>query len=71
MEAMSQDTVERILGRILTDAKFRKRFFSSPGRELERLDLMAHERESLGGLDRVELLVELLAEKLDPRIVRG
>jgi hypothetical protein len=70
MEAMSHDTVERILGRILTDSKFRERFFRRPQRELEQLDLLAHERESLGSLERVQLLVELLAEKLDPRIVR-
>jgi hypothetical protein len=65
---MAQDTVERLLGRILTDASFRQRFFMQ-GTELEQFDLLTHERECLSKLDRTA--VELLSEKLDPRIVRG
>jgi len=65
---MAQDTVERVLGRMLTDASFRQRFFMRTG-DLNRLDLLEHERECLRNLDRG--LIELLSEKLDPRIVRG
>lgn len=67
--AMAQDTVERILGRILTDARFRERFFAHTRDQLLRLDLLEHERESLSTLDRQ--VVEVLSEQLDPRIVRG
>ena len=66
---MAQDTVERILGRILTDARFRQHFFAHTRDQLLRLDLLEHERDSLGKLDRQ--VVEILSEKLDPRIVRG
>jgi hypothetical protein len=67
--AMAQDTVERLLGRILTDTHFRQRFFAHTRDQLLRLDLLEHERESLSKLDRH--VVEILSEKLDPRIVRG
>jgi len=70
---MTQETVERILGRILTDARFRRRFFARPEEHLREFELVDHERDSLFKLDpdEVELLLELLAERLDPRIVRG
>lgn len=67
--AMAQNTVERILGRILTDARFRQRFFAHTRGQLLRLDLLEHERDALSTLDRQ--VVEILSEKLDPRIVRG
>lgn len=66
---MAQDTVERVLGRILTDASFRQRLFTGTSDQLSRLDLLEHERECLRSLDRD--LIESLSEKLDPRIVRG
>ena len=68
---MSQEIVERILGRILTDAGFRQRFFARPQEQLRHFDLLEHERDSLLHLDQVQLLAELFWEKLDPRIVRG
>lgn len=66
---MAQDMVERILGRILTDTRFRQRFFTQTSDQLLQFDLLEHERESLGKLDRTA--VELLSDRLDPRIVRG
>ena len=66
---MSQDTVERFLGRVLTDGFFRNRFFSDRQRRLCELDLLDHERDSLHRLDRIA--IERLAATLDPRIVRG
>ena len=66
---MAQENVERILGRILTDAGFRQRFFEQTAAQLLRFELLTHERDSLSKLDRKA--VELLSEKLDPRIVRG
>jgi hypothetical protein len=69
----SQEAVELILGRLLTDARFRRRFFAEPEDELRQFELVEHERDSLRKLDpgAVELLVELLAARLDPRIRRG
>jgi hypothetical protein len=69
--AMPQETVESLLGRMLRDERFRERLFRRPRQELERYDLLEHERESLTNLERVQLLFELLSEHLDPRIVRG
>ena len=66
---MAQETVERVLGRILTDVDFRQRFFARTEDQLVQLELLEHERESLTRLDRSA--VELLADRLDPRIVRG
>jgi hypothetical protein len=68
-----QDTVELVLGRLLTDARFRRRFFEEPERQLQQFDLVEHERDSLRKLDpgAVQLLIELLAERLDPRIRRA
>jgi hypothetical protein len=66
---MAQETVERLLGRILTDAAFRRRLFSRSDEQLVQFDLLAHERESLSRLDREA--IESLSARLDPRIVRG
>ncbi len=66
---MAQETVERLLGRILTDAAFRRRLFSRSDEQLVQFDLLAHERESLSQLDREA--IESLSARLDPRIVRG
>ena len=66
---MAQETVERILGRMLTDADFRQRFFNQSREQLVQLELLDHERESLTRLARSA--VEHLANRLDPRIVRG
>jgi len=73
LEEVTQETVERILGRLLTDARFRKRFFVEQRDRLRRFDPLEHERESLAKLESAPIpsLVEMLAERLDPRIVRG
>ena len=70
---MTQDTVELILGGLLTDARFRRRFFADPERQLQQFDLVEHERDSLLKLDpgALQLLIELLADRLDPRIRHG
>jgi hypothetical protein len=70
---MTQETVEQVLGRLVTDSRFRRRFFRQPETQLEQLDLVAHERQSLCNLDpdEVGLLFEMLAERIDPRIRRG
>ena len=69
---MAQETVERLLGRILTDAGFRQRFFSQATEQLLQFDLLEHERECLSKLGpEIMEKMEFLSEKLDPRIVRG
>jgi hypothetical protein len=70
--SMAQETVERLLGRILTDADFRRRFFDQGRDQLQQFDLLEHERDCLTklGPDVMEKM-EHLSEKLDPRIVRG
>ena len=37
---MTQETVERILGRILTDARFRRRFFARPHEQPREFELV-------------------------------
>jgi hypothetical protein len=66
---MAQETVERLLGRVLTDAGFRQRLFDRSDDQLVKFDLLEHERESLSKLDLDAF--ETLSAKLDPRIVRG
>lgn len=66
---MAQETVERLLGRILTDTLFRQRLFTQKSEQLLQFDLLDHERDSLSKLDADA--IETLSAKLDPRIVRG
>ena len=67
---MSQRDVERTLGRMLTDARFRRDFFRNPARTcLEAgVQLAAHELEALLRVPPRGLLS--LAGELDDRICR-
>jgi len=67
---MSQDAVERTLGKLLTDESFRERFFTAPrvtvgaaGLRLSDIELAA-----LSGLSRSAL--RSFSASLDPRICR-
>ena len=67
---MSQQVVERTLGKLLTDESFRERFLTAPGvaalqagRRLSDIELAA-----LSGLSRSALCS--FAASLDPRICR-
>jgi putative modified peptide len=67
---MSQRDVERTLGRLVTDAAFRRDFFGNPARACLELgvQLAAHEVDALL---RVPLgPLASLAEQLDDRICR-
>lgn len=66
---MSQQTVEAVLGRLLTDEAFRRRFFSDGETALQGLDLTDEEREAVCLLRRRPL--ERLAKEVDPRVVRA
>jgi hypothetical protein len=68
---MSQRSVERVIGRLVTDEEFRRRFAEDPAAALEEMvaggfDLTRVELGALAGIDRC--LVERMADALDPRI---
>ena len=67
---MSQRDVERTLGRLLTDASFRRVFFRDPARAglVLGVDLAPHEREALLRVPARPLAG--LAGELDDRICR-
>ena len=67
---MSQRDVERTLGRLLTDAAFRRDFFRNPAHACLELgvQLAAHEVEALFRVSPQRLAS--LAEQLDDRICR-
>jgi hypothetical protein len=69
--AMSQRAVENLLGRLLTDAEFRRRFFQEPAARCgqEILDVSGREIEAVLAVAQVEF--EQFAKQLDPRIVRA
>ncbi len=69
-EGMSQKDVERTLGRLLTDATFRRDFFGHPARACVALgvQLTAHEIDALLRVPGQELAS--LARLLDDRICR-
>jgi hypothetical protein len=68
---MSQRDVERTLGRLLTDAGFRRDFFRNPARACVEfgLQLAAHEVEALLRVPPRQLA--RLAAQLDDRICRA
>jgi len=68
---MSQRDVENLLGRLLTDGTFRRRFFSNPEQIVseEPLHLIPREMEAVLATDERE--IEQFARYLDPRIVQA
>ncbi|MGH7372612.1 MAG: Os1348 family NHLP clan protein [Candidatus Rokuibacteriota bacterium] len=67
---MSQRSVERTLGKMVTDEAFRTRFFTDPSRtSIEAgLDLLPEETDALLRVPRA--MLERLASCLDGRICR-
>ena len=68
---MSQRNVERVIGRLVTDEKFRRRFESDPVKTLEEMaatgaELTDVEKRALAGLDA--RLVARFAGAIDPRL---
>jgi putative modified peptide len=71
---MSQRTVERVIGRLVTDEAFRRRFAKSPESALREAtgwcaELTASEVESLAAIDVA--VVEQFADALDPRLQKA
>ena len=67
---MTQDSVERALGKLLTDEAFRERFFAAPVEACREagLSLSAVELEALQGLSREQ--IAQFGEHVDARISR-
>ncbi len=68
---MSQRAVERLLGRLITDAEFRRRFYEDAAAACGamRHALTPRELEAVQATD--ETAVRAFAAQLDPRIVRA
>lgn len=65
---MTKQVVEQIIGRLVTDTKFRKLFFSNPDKALAGYELTAKEREALLATKIED--VEDFGRKLDARITK-
>ena len=68
---MSQRSVERVIGRLVTDEAFRRRFVDQPQVVLQEsvvcgLDLTPCEMQALAAIDIPS--VERFAEAIDPRL---
>ena len=71
---MSQRSVERIIGRLVTDEAFRRRFAEDPRTTLQELaeggvELTFCELGALASIDR--RLVAFFADALDPRLQKS
>jgi hypothetical protein len=68
---MSQRAVENLLGRLMTDSEFRRRFFEEPvgSCQQEMLDVSSREIEAVLVVDEIDF--DQFAKQLDPRIVRA
>jgi hypothetical protein len=68
---MSQRNVERVIGRLVTDETFRRRFESDPVKTLEEMaatgaELTDVEKRALAGLDA--RILARFADAIDPRL---
>jgi hypothetical protein len=73
-DAMSQRNVERIIGRLVTDERFRRRFAEDPPGALGELtrydcDVTSSELRALASIDPA--LVERLADSIDPQLQKA
>jgi hypothetical protein len=68
---MAQKAVETLLGRLLTDEDFRRRFFEEPLAvcRQEAFDVTSRELEAILATDEVQFAQ--FVKQLDPRIVRA
>jgi len=67
---MSQKSVENVLGRLITDAAFRREFFATPATLCHANDFDLTPSELSALLRLSESAAQNLAQALDPRIVR-
>lgn len=68
---MSQRAVEAVLGRLITDVEFRRRFFAEPVAVCREDDIVLTARETTALLQVNLQALNSLTAKLDPKIVRA
>ena len=68
---MSQEHVERLLGRLTTDRDFRQRFYQHPADMCVRESLELTTQELAAVLSLEQARIEEFTSRLDPRIVRA
>ena len=69
---MSQQAVEGILGRLITDQKFREQFFRDPHATCQNLMKEVPTLQEVAALVRLDPeILNRLAQRLDPKIVRA
>jgi hypothetical protein len=71
---VSQFTVEQVIGRLVTDEGFRRRFAADPGRAIEEVACCGRalndcESQALQRLDPAPF--ERFAEAIDPRLLKA
>jgi hypothetical protein len=66
---MSQQVVEQVIGRAVTDPEFRNLLFSDPDQALAGYDLTEEERKAILAMESKH--VEDFAGKLDARITKS
>jgi hypothetical protein len=66
---MSQQAVEQVIGRAVTDPEFRDLLFSDPDQALTGYDLTEEERQAILAMESKH--VEDFAGKLDSRITKS
>jgi hypothetical protein len=66
---MAEDHVSMIIGRAVTDSKFRELLLANPEQALEEYDLTDEEKESLLKIRKEDL--EDFSGKLDDRITKS
>jgi hypothetical protein len=65
---MSLESVQTIIGRVVTEPEYRELLFSDPDRALEGYELTEEEAEALKGLKREKF--DAVASELEERISR-
>jgi hypothetical protein len=68
---MSQRAVEAVLGRLITDVEFRRRFFAEPVVVCREDDILLTARETTALLQVSVQALNGLTARLDPKIVRA
>jgi hypothetical protein len=68
---MSQRAVEQLLGRVITDPEFRRRFYEDAAAACEAAGLQLTQRELEAVQVTSEMAVRAFAAHLDQRIVRA
>ena len=68
---MSQRAVEQLLGRVITDPEFRRRFYEDAAATCDAAGLQLTQRELEAVQATAEMAVRAFSAHLDPRIVRA